>query len=345
MQEIIIGKNEAGQRLNKFLGKYLREAPQSFLYKMLRKKNIVLNGKKAEGSELLAEGDHIKLFLAEDTIEKFAGPRSARKTGGRLSPGNAAYGKPLQVIYEDENIVLINKPAGLLSQKAKPEDVSAVELLIEYLLGTGAVKEEELRTFRPSVCNRLDRNTSGLLAAGRSLAGLQELSALFKDRSLKKYYRCVVKGTVSGSCYIKGWLSKNEKTNKVKVLTEVEKLQPDRQQRKADPDMVPIETAYTPVAAGKDATLLEVHLITGKTHQIRAHLASIGHPLAGDYKYGDRAFNEQFRRAFGLEHQMLHAYRLEFPEMDGALGALSGRSFTAEEPAYFKEILKAKGLV
>ena len=195
MREIIISANEAAQRMDKLLFKYLNEAPKSFVYKMLRKKNIVLNGKKADGSEKLCPGDSIRLYLAEETLEKFSKVRIQRVSS------------KLNIIYEDNNIILINKPVGMLSQKAKPEDVSAVEHLISYLLEKGELTEETLRSFRPSVCNRLDRNTSGLLAAGKSLAGLQTLSELFRDRSLKKYYRCIVSGQVREDCRISGWLT------------------------------------------------------------------------------------------------------------------------------------------
>lgn len=320
MQEIIVSANEAGQRLDKLLAKYLNEAPKSFIYKMMRKKNIVLNGKKADGSEKLNLGDSVRLYLADETIEKFSKVK-VQKTSAKLN-----------IIYEDENILLLNKPVGMLSQKAKPQDVSAVEHVITYLLESGQLTEEELRSFHPSVCNRLDRNTSGLLAAGKSLAGLQELSALFKNRNLKKFYRCIVAGQVKESSHISGWLYKDEKTNKVTVLN------------KEREDAVRIETEYRPISIGKDATLLEVHLITGRTHQIRAHLASVGHPILGDYKYGRKQANDECKKEYGVQAQMLHAYRLEFPELAGALSNLSGQKFIAEVPKQFEKVCRGKGL-
>lgn len=334
MQEIIIGKNEAGQRLDKFLAKYLREAPKSFLYKMLRKKNIVLNKKKAEGSEKLAEGDRVTFFLSAETIEKFSGISKKDPVWEGKAASTGKESRMPEIIYEDDHILLLNKPAGLLSQKARPEDISAVEEITAYLLRTGAVTEAELRTFHPGVCNRLDRNTSGLLAAGKSLAGLQQLSELFRDRTLRKYYRCLVKGQVKEEKHIKGWLVKDERINMVRILDTPEKG-----------EAVRIETAYTPVSVQTDVTLLEVHLITGKTHQIRAHLASQGHPLIGDYKYGERSVNDSYRSAYGVTHQLLHAYRLEFPVLSGTLSYLSGRSFIAEPPALFEKVCREKGLV
>ena len=220
MQEIHISGNEAGQRLDKLLGKFLSDAPKSFLYKMMRKKNITLNGKKAEGSEKLKEGDCVKLFLSDETIAKFSGTVSdIAKAEQRVR--QAAYREVKkqmpEILYEDENILLFNKQPGLLSQRAKPSDISAVDCLIAYLLETGALTPEMLRTFRPSVCNRLDRNTSGILAAGKSLAGLQELSLFFKERSIEKYYLCPVIGQVEQGERIAGYLQKNSKTNRVQV--------------------------------------------------------------------------------------------------------------------------------
>lgn len=317
MQEIKVTKNEAGQRLDKLLAKYLNEAPKSFFYKMMRKKNIVLNGKKATGNEKLEEGDIVKLFLADETVQKFSSVKIQRtKTN-------------LSVIYEDQDVVLINKPVGMLSQKAKESDVSLVEHLISYLLDAGELSEETLKSFRPSICNRLDRNTSGIVVAGKSLPGLQKMGELFKERTLHKYYRCLVQGVIREDQYLKGWLKKDEKTNKVQILD-----------RPSDPSDQPIETEYHPLWTKEGVTLLEVRLITGKTHQIRAHLASEGHPLIGDYKYGDRKLNDFYQKKYGLKSQLLHAYRLEFPVMEGVCSQLSEKVFIADVPPLFAKICK-----
>ncbi len=302
------------------LAKYLNKAPKSFLYKMLRKKNITLNGQKAAGSEKLHIGDEVKLFLSDETITGFSDRHFQCRP------------EKLDIFYEDENIALINKPAGMLSQKTSPDDVSLVEHFITYLIQSGQLTEEGMRTFRPSVCNRLDRNTSGIIAAGKSLTGLQDLSRLFKDRSIGKYYLCLVDGRLEHSSHIGGFLKKNSQTNRVKIS------------QKEETGSSVIETEFVPLKTGADTTLLEVHLITGKTHQIRAHLASVGHPILGDYKYGGRKINDFCRTEYGLTHQLLHAYRITFPSLEGALSNLSGKEFFAEPPQYFQRIAKDKGV-
>lgn len=325
MKILTVNENEAGQRLLKLLAKYLDKAPKSFFYKMLRKKNITLNGKKADGSEKLCVGDEIRLFLSEDTIRSFSSPRT-----------EAALSRPCpkpEIVYEDRHVLLLNKPAGVLSQKARPGDVSLVEQLTFYLLESGQINPKDLQSFRPGVCSRLDRNTSGLVAAGKSLAGLQGLNALIRTHSLGKYYRCIVLGTLQEARRAEGWLRKNEKTNQVRIYPE------ERE------DSLYICTEYVPleslILGQTPCTLLEIRLVTGRSHQIRAHLASLGHPLLGDPKYGNPGFNQYAQKHFGLGFQLLHALRLEFPELSGPLEELSGRKFTAPLPRVFVEILEA----
>ena len=326
MQELHVTENEAGQRLDKLLAKFLNQAPKSFLYKMMRKKNIVLNGKKCTGNEKLKQGDSIKLFFSDETIEKFSAGTYAIPKKEKINM--------LPIIYEDEQVLLMNKPVGVLSQKAKDSDVSAVEILINYLMETNQLSKEQFRTFHPSICNRLDRNTSGILVAGKTLPALQEMNRFFKERTIAKYYRCLVKGRViKNEEYIKGYLVKDQKTNKVSIT------------KKKTEEGVPIETEYCVIQSNAEVSLLEVHLITGKTHQIRAHLASIGHPIIGDYKYGDKQINEMYRQAYGLKSQLLHAYRLEMPSSNGSLAYLNDKKFVAELPDKFIKICKDKGVL
>jgi len=318
MKEFKINANEAGQRFDKYLKKLLKEANTSFIYKMLRKKNIVLNGKKADGTEKLNVGDEVKLFLADETFDKFHGAATNTK---QLEAYAQIPSQKLDIVYEDEDVIIINKPVGMLSQKAKPEDISANEYIIAYLLQSGALTQEALNTFKPSICNRLDRNTSGLLIAGKTLKGLQDMSAALKERSAQKYYRCIVSGVLKEKTYLKGYLSKDERTNKVTIY----KTKP------ADTSIecLPIETEYRPIATANGYTELEVHLITGRSHQIRAHLSSIGHPIIGDTKYGSPKVNEVFGRECRLKSQLLHAYRIHFAD---------GREVIAPTPKAYDKV-------
>lgn len=317
MQSLIVSKNEAGQRLDKLLSKYLNLAGRSFLYKMMRKKNIILNGRKCNGSEKLDQGDEIKMFLSDETIDKFS--QVTIPTVKKVS---------LEIIYEDEHILLVNKPAGMLSQKASKSDESLVEYIIDYLITSGQLSMEQLRSFRPSVCNRLDRNTSGLVVAGKSLAGLQHMSALFKDRTIHKYYQCVVKGRIIEKQTIQGFLIKEEASNQVTIYKE----------HKAG--SVPIVTKYEPMEYFEGYTRLKVTLITGRTHQIRAHLSSMGHPIVGDHKYGNSKVNEEAKRLFHIKSQLLHSYQILFPVLSEPLTYLSNKTFFAPLPSNFSKICK-----
>ena len=323
MKLITVHKQEEGQRLVKLLGAYLKEAPNSFFYKMLRKKNITLNGKKADGTEKLKCGDEIRLFLSDETYEKFA---------GKVQPKEKFPMAKLNIVYEDSNVIFINKQAGMLSQKSVPSDVSLNEYLLGYLEKSGQWKQEESKAFRPSVCNRLDRNTSGMVICGKSMAGLQQMAALLKDRSLHKYYLCLVKGVMTESQHLEGYLLKDENSNQVKIF------------QKETEGAAHIITEYEPLYTEGETTLLKVTLVTGKSHQIRAHLSSIGHPIIGDPKYGDRKVNAFFRETHGIKNQMLHAWKLTFPELAEPLDNLSEKSFEAEPAGLMKQyLMKAKG--
>ena len=372
MREVIISEREEGQRLDRYLEKYMPDAPKSFFYKMMRKKNIVLNGKKVSGSERIQTGDQIKLFLADETIEGFRSGKKAREVdlgaqhlsqakrptngaqhlsqakrptnGARQMPQakrlekGAHQGKielqqghydrnlpPLQIVYEDAQFLVVNKPVGVLSQKADRNDRSIVEQITDYLADNAADD-----TFRPGICNRLDRNTSGLIVAGKTVRALQDMNKRFKERTICKYYLCVVHGSVSKKQYLKGYLEKDSRTNKVTV----------RQQ--PGPNSVPIATEYLPLQQGmyqgESFTLLQVHLITGKSHQIRAHLASIGHPLVGDVKYSTKRASAFDREQLHQRVQLLHAWQLIF--------TAHGKEYVwkAELPDNFAQVLRRFGM-
>lgn len=330
MREIRVNSNEANQRMDKFLIKYLNEAGHGFIYKMLRKKNITLNDKKTDGSEKLQEGDVIKLYLAEDTIQKFQ--KNNLKNLKTMPSAQKNISIVKQIIYEDDHLILFNKPVGMLSQKSAADDYSANEYLIHYMLEQKVMNEKDLQTFKPSVCNRLDRNTSGLLIFGKTMSALQTIAEELKNRTSHKYYLCIVKGTVTEKEKISGYLIKDEKTNKVHI----------QKNKISDSDY--IETEYEPICSNQEYTLLKVLLVTGKTHQIRAHLASIHHPIIGDTKYGDKKVNEYFKKKYLLRNQLLHSYQLQFGQLTGNLSYLSNKTFYAKPGKKFDEILKGERL-
>ena len=316
MRQLTVHKNDENQRLDKYLKKYLKEAPGSFIYKMLRKKNIVLNGKKADGTEKLCAGDEIKLFFAEETLEKFTGEATATL---KLNFPE----KKLDILFEDENLLILNKPAGELSQKAEAKDVSMNEYALGYLQRTGAITEESLKVFKPSVCNRLDRNTSGILIVAKTYQAAREFGEALQKRSVRKFYNCIVKGVVKQAKKIDGYLLKDEKTNKVQIFKEVKE------------GAAEIHTAYEPLKMKNNLTFLEVHLITGRTHQIRAHLSSIGHSILGDPKYGDKKLSDKYK----VKYQLLHACRLELDGLEGDFAKYNGMTIAAKPPKIFDKIM------
>ena len=319
MRQLIVHKNDENQRLDKYLKKYLKEAPGSFIYKMLRKKNIVLNGRKADGTEKLIAGDEIKLFFAEETLQKFTG-----EAANHDMPQFPVM-KNLDILFEDEDILILNKPAGELSQKAEEKDVSMNEYALGYLQQTGAITEESLKVFKPSVCNRLDRNTSGILIVAKTYQAAREFGEALQKRTVRKFYCCIVKGEVKKAESIDGYLWKDEKSNKVQIFKE--KLEGTSE----------IHTAYKPIRCEHGLTLLEVYLITGRTHQIRAHLSSIGHSILGDPKYGDKKFSEKYK----IKYQLLHACRLELDGFTGEFAKYNGKIIIAEVPETFEKIISA----
>ena len=334
MQSFKAGSNEDGMRLDKLIERILPQAGKGFAYKMLRKKNIVLNGKKAEGNERLSEGDEVRFFLSDDTYKAMGGviagengsmpaasaPSGAAKTEATVK--KAASGKEFSfidnIIYEDPDVILVNKPEGILSQKAESGDISLNEYLLEYISEKTGADFNGPATFRPSVCNRLDRNTSGIVCCGVSMKGLRALSEMFRNRTVHKYYLALCKGEIIVPEHKKAYLIKDEKTNKVTVS--------DRPAEGAEL----IETAWKPLKYKNGCTLVEVELFTGKSHQIRAQLAHEKHPIAGDAKYGDTAFNRAMRDRYKVRSQMLAAYRIVFPKTEVFPG-ISGREFKDEK--------------
>ncbi|MDY2791058.1 MAG: RluA family pseudouridine synthase [Lachnospiraceae bacterium] len=325
MKEIVVTQKEAGQRMDKLLGKVLNHCSKSFLYKMLRKKNIKLNNKKAEGRELLAAGDTIQIFFSDETFEKFSQKETVSLP---ILP------EQFHVLYEDSDVLIFEKWKGVLSQKAQKDDISMNEYFLAYLYEKQRISEETRKTFTPSIANRLDRNTTGLMIGGITLRGSQVMAKALKDRTIGKYYYAYVLGTVKESCHLRGYIKKSEEKNEVRILTEKEAMVAGA--------VSPIETEYEVIGYNSERSLLKVHLLTGKTHQIRAHLASIGHPIIGDYKYGERKVNEQYKKTERISSQLLHAGILTFPE-NFPLNGLAGKTITSKLPDAFLRLRERDG--
>ena len=351
MQEILVSQEESGQRLDKFLRRRLPLAPSSFIYKMLRKKNITLRGKKADGSEKVATGDSVKLFLSEETILRFSPPRDKEEVAREAEEADRAYRSlqpllgPSPVLYEDSNILVVRKPSGVLSQKAERADLSMNEWLRGYLAHKSrdpGQDSAESALFRPSVCNRLDRNTGGILLCAKTLPGSRALSAVIRDRVIRKTYTMVVHGRVSQEGVIDNDLVKDRGQNQVRVADR-ESAGPDLLRRHA-------VTVYRPVKAGKRASLVEADLITGRSHQLRVHMASIGHPIVSDPKYGDRGLDRALLRRMPERRggQLLWCSEVFFPEtfpetQDAAgirevLQPVAGRAFRCPPPGWWGDL-------
>lgn len=346
MQKFVIGKNEAGQRFDKFLAKYLPNAPKSLVYKMLRKKNITLNGKKATGNEMLSCNDYVESFFSDETFDKF----TAKDNNSDQNPtSNTISNKRINItandiIYEDDNIILINKKPGVLTQKATPSDYSLNEWLIDYLLETKQITNEQLKTFKPSVCNRLDRNTGGIVICGKSLSGIQTMTEIIRTKALEKHYITICHGSFTHEGRIEATISKDEKNNKSSVNNNVKSKKASTSkhvQSNSLSNEYDIITEFKIIDRYKEATMLDVNLLTGKSHQIRAQLASFGNPILGDKKYGSQEKNIKIESS--LKYQLLYAYKLIFPHKDKlpkSFEYLADKVFELKVPDYFSNTIK-----
>ncbi|MCR4658621.1 MAG: RluA family pseudouridine synthase [Lachnospiraceae bacterium] len=330
MVEIKIEKKNEGGRFDKFLKRHLNSATPGFIYKMLRKKNITLNDKKASGSEMLKAGDSVKIFFSDETYRKFTDLRSGRSALKKLPAGEKSV-KPgfpdleKLIIYEDENIALINKPVGMLSQRDSEDSESANEYFLKYLLSKED-QESVLKDFNPSVCNRLDRNTSGILIFAKNYNCAKEIADGLRKRTIKKFYLALCQGHAK-SRHSSSYLLKDADTNKVNIFD------------KYVEGSSHIETDYTVERYAGDYTLLRIELLTGKTHQIRAQLSHDGFPILGDPKYGNRRVNARLKEEYGITNQLLHAHEIIMPEFKGVLNGISGKTFTAQPPETFDRVI------
>ena len=305
MRELIIGQNDAGQRLDKFITKTL-DLPMSLLYKSIRLKKIKVNRKRAENNTILREGDTIQCFLAEEFFEKKADKHSFESISVHL-----------EIIYEDENILLLNKRPGVsVHEDEKGSTNTLITHVQAYLYQKGEYRPEEEQSFAPALCNRIDRNTGGIVIAAKNAEALRVMNEKIKNREIDKFYLAAVHGVPKPeSATIKGYLLKDEKQNMVRVYEK----NPPRGAKE-------IITKYKVVAKKRDSSLIEVELLTGRTHQIRAHMAYVGNPLIGDGKYG---INKE-DKSKGYKFQALYSYRLRFSfdtSTPTALDYLNGKEF------------------
>ena len=320
MQEFFVRREDAGQTSFKFVKRILNKATDGFIYKEFRKKNIVLNGKKMTGKETVSFGDSVKIFMTDSTIDNFSGRNGVVDTSEFLTAFGKVKDLKSRIIYEDDDFIFFNKPANMLSQKDEKDSFSVNEALIGYLLDENKITPDSLSFFKPSVCNRLDRNTGGIISFGKTLHGVNYLNKVFKERTVEKWYLTIVKGRIDKEARVSAFILKDEKANKVKVSDS-----------KLNGEYKEIETEYVPVKYDKekDITLLHVHLITGKSHQIRAHLSYLGHPVIGDRKYGGADIFPE------LKSQFLYAVKLIFPENDD--NSLSGKTISIPEDDLIKD--------
>ena len=308
MKEILVDKNESDQRLDRFLKKYLANAPQTFIYKMIRKKNIKVNDGRSQPETTIFEGDKIQLYLSDETIDKFTLKKTEIKS--KLIPN---------IIYEDNNIILINKPAGVLSHGASKEfEENIVDSMISYLIQKGDFVPRIEKTFTPSICNRLDRNTSGIIIGAKNYQSLKAINEAIKNGHIRRFYKTIVKGNVKEEKREEGYLIKDEDKNKVEIYKD------DIEGSKK------VTTHIKPLQNKNGYSMLEIELITGRTHQIRGHLASLGYPVIGDRKYGDRKTNMTFNEGTGLDNQLLHGYKVEFNGLSEEFEYLNGKTFISE---------------
>lgn len=314
LRKVTIAKNDEGQRLDKFLTKAYPNLPQSVLYKCIRTKDVKLNGKRCQISDRLREGDVLSLYWQEEFFQKEERAYDFLKAPSALS-----------VLYEDENILLLDKKPGLI---VHPDENYHFDSLIarvqHYLYDKGEYRPEEENAFAPALINRIDRNTGGIVMAAKNAEALRIMNQKVKDRELQKLYLCVICGQLEEKeGTLTGYLEKNEAQNRVYIS------------RKPSEGAKSIRTRYRVLEERRDFSLLEVELLTGRTHQIRAHFASIGHPLAGDGKYGKNTLNKRS----GFPYQALYSYKLRFTFTTdaGILNGLNGKEFTAGQIWFLPE--------
>lgn len=317
MKEVVITKSNAGQKAEKFVRKYLPEAPLGFIFKAFRKKDIKVNGHWVKKDFILSEGDVVRVYVTDAQLADFAKPRPVEKKEF-----------PYPIAYEDDEVLIVDKPKGILVYGDKTGVRETLgNAVLDYLYLKGEY-DPEGSSFTPSPAHRLDRNTSGLVCYGKTDAALKALTDLFKEREeIEKTYLALVVGDVEGNGRIDKPLKKDSFSGRVSIC-------PIKDGGKT------AITEYRSVKRYGDYTLLELHLLTGRTHQLRVHLASIGHPIVGDEKYGDFADCRKVKKLCGLESQFLHAAKLRFGKVNGPLLGLRGKEIASTLPKDLVEVIE-----
>lgn len=314
MQKFIVTNSESGQYLEKYIRKVLSDAPLSFIYKLFRKKDIKVNGHWQKEKYLLNEKDEVSIFITDSQLDEFK-----KKTKTQVSENIANW-----IVYEDKNILIINKPRGVIVQKDNSGSIALDEMVVSYLTNKKEYDPSKDLGYTPAPIHRLDRNTAGLIVFGKNIATLRYLSKIIQDKEkvVKKYLTLVV-GEVNKNGEVNLPLLKNAKTGRVSVNSEGKEA----------------ITQFKVVKKYNGFTLLEVKLLTGRTHQIRVHLASIGYPVVGDSKYGNYDINKIIEKEYGFKNQFLISDYLEFKGLEEPLKYLSGKSYSIDLPSELNELL------
>lgn len=316
MKEFVIDKNSENQRIDKYLKKLLSKASLSLIYKMIRKKDIKVNGKRVDRSYILKQGDIVSMFLYEDRFKELSEPISIFDLNIEFS-----------VIYEDNLILIVNKPAGLLIHEDNNNEINTLSnQVLCYLYQKGEYNPSENIGFVPGPVHRLDRNTSGMVIFGKTMKALQDLNEMMKQRRcIEKSYLTIVKGKCNNGELV-DYVIKDKEKGIMKVVS------------KTIANALTMDTIVKVLEYNNNMSLLEVKIVTGRTHQIRVHLSYHGNPIIGDSKYGDFEFNKYIKKKYHLNHQFLHAYRLSFIQPIGCMKYLEGQTFICPLPKGLKLI-------
>lgn len=316
MKTFMIDEKYENQRIDKYLKKLLPRAPKQLVYKMLRKKDIKVNGQRIKENYILKKGDEVSLFLYEDKFLEYSEPQTIYDLKIEFT-----------VLYEDENILVVDKPKGLLVHEDIDETINTLaNQVLTYLVQTNQYNPSRDLGFVPGPVHRLDRNTSGIVIFGKTMRALQDLNTMMKQRHcIEKQYLTLVKGNMK-SQELKGYMKKDADKSYVRVVS------------KETPGALSMYTIVENIKSANGFSLLKVKLITGRTHQIRVHLSSAGYPIVGDSKYGDFNLNREMKKKYKIDSQFLHAYQISFIDPIGSLNYLKGKTIVSPLPLKLEKV-------